>query len=288
MRLLAISDLHLDYRINREAVDTFTEHPDDWLIIGGDIFGGFDKAEDCFTALQRKFGRVIWVPGNHELWVMGTDKAMGIDDSPAKYGKVVELCRRLGVVTPEDPFVRWEGKGGPHYIVPLFLLYDYSFRPDEVSEEGAIAWAREEGLRCTDEDLIHPGSFGTKQAWCQARLEQTRQRLDELDQDIPWVMINHFPLRYDLVRLHRIPRFSIWCGTTLTEDWHDRYPADVVVSGHLHMRATDYRGGVRFEEVSLGYPRHWQQEKGIDHYLREILPGPAPWPAPDAGPFWRF
>jgi hypothetical protein len=87
-------------------------------------------------------------------------------------------------------------------------------------------------------------------------------------------LINHFPFREDLVRLRRIPRFSIWCGTRRTEDWHRRFPVAVVVSGHLHIRSTTYRDGVRFEEVSLGYPRDWQQEQGIQPYLREILPGP--------------
>ena len=85
-------------------------------------------------------------------------------------------------------------------------------------------------------------------------------------------MINHYPLRQDLVRLVRIPRFSIWCGTRRTENWHLRFNASVVVSGHLHIRATDYQDGVRFEEVSLGYPRNWNQDKGIQSYLRQILP----------------
>jgi len=47
------------------------------------------------------------------------------------------------------------------------------------------------------------------------------------------VLINHFPLREDLVRLRRIPRFSIWCGTKATQEWHTRFRAQVVVSGHL-------------------------------------------------------
>ena len=32
--------------------------------------------------------------------------------------------------------------------------------------------------------------------------------------------------------------------------------------------------GVRFEEVSLGYPSQYQPDLGLDSYLREILPGP--------------
>ena len=87
------------------------------------------------------------------------------------------------------------------------------------------------------------------------------------------VLVNHFPLREDLVNLRRIPRFSIWCGTRRTEDWHRRFDVAVVVSGHLHVRSSRWLDGVLFEEVSLGYPRQWQQELGIASYLREILPG---------------
>ena len=29
--------------------------------------------------------------------------------------------------------------------------------------------------------------------------------------------------------------------------------------------------GVKFEEVSLGYPKQWNQSRGIEHYLRRIL-----------------
>jgi hypothetical protein len=76
------------------------------------------------------------------------------------------------------------------------------------------------------------------------------------------------------VRLPRIPRFSIWCGTKRTEDWHTRFRAEVVVSGHLHMPATLWRDGVRFEEVSLGYPMQWKH-RGLVKSLREVLPGPA-------------
>jgi hypothetical protein len=88
-------------------------------------------------------------------------------------------------------------------------------------------------------------------------------------------------LRPDLAVLPRIPRFTIWCGTTQTADWHTRFAAEVVVSGHLHMRSTRWRNGVRFEEVSLGYPAQWQPARGADAYLRQILPAP-----PAAAPGW--
>ena len=71
--------------------------------------------------------------------------------------------------------------------------------------------------------------------------------------------------------LPRIPRFSIWCGTTKTEDWHRRFNVEAVVYGHLHLRASRELDGVRFDEVSLGYPKQWDQNRPIESYLRRII-----------------
>ena len=165
-------------------------------------------------------------------------------------------------------------------LVPLFLLYDYSFRPDDVAEHKAIEWAMEHHILCTDEAVLHPDPYSSRAAWCTARVEQTLARLESLPADCSTILINHFPLRYEHVRLPRIPRFSIWCGTRLTEDWHLRYRAEAVLYGHLHIRSTHYRDGVRFEEVSLGYPQNWSPDRGIEPYLRQILPDPHAEPEP--------
>ena len=46
--------------------------------------------------------------------------------------------------------------------------------------------------------------------------------------------------------------------------------------------------GVRFEEVAVGYPWHWQHAKGWGDYLRAILPGAAEAPeSGDGGPTWH-
>jgi hypothetical protein len=105
------------------------------------------------------------------------------------------------------------------------------------------------------------------------------------------VIINHWQLREDLVSLPNVPRFSLWCGTKKTEDWHNKFNAKVVISGHIHIRRTDWRDNTRFEEVSLGYPRQWQNcaERGLDinDLLREILPGPVTPPHEQKGTVWR-
>ncbi|HZI10209.1 MAG TPA: metallophosphoesterase [Myxococcus sp.] len=273
MKLYAISDLHLRHADNRKVLEDLPPHPEDWLIVAGDVGETLSELEYMLRTLTARFRQVLWVPGNHELWTLPSEKPPLRGE--ARYQRLVALCRSHGVLTPEDPYPRWPGEGPHRVLVPMFLGYDYTFRPDHVPAEKALEWAWEEDLLCTDEVLLHPEPYPSRSAWCAARVEATQARLQALPEGCSTILINHYPLRYEHVRLPRIPRFSIWCGTKRTEDWHTRYRAEVVVSGHLHMPATLWRDGVRFEEVSLGYPMQWKHRGGAERALREVLPGPA-------------
>src|SRR5205814_715833 len=101
-----------------------------------------------------------------------------------KYEACVRVCREHGVVTPEDPFVRWEGPGGPKWIVPLFLLYDYTFAPAGMTPADAMAWAKEAGLLCLDERYLHTAPHADKSAWCDARIAAAVARLEAHDRSI--------------------------------------------------------------------------------------------------------
>jgi 3',5'-cyclic AMP phosphodiesterase CpdA len=270
-RLLAISDLHVGHPANREALARLEgDYRHDWLILAGDTGDRPDHLTYALETLAPRFAQVIWTPGNHDLWCPPgvTDRSRG----EARYAELVAICRAHGVVTPEDPYLVWPAAPDT-VLVPMFLLYDYSFRPETVPADRALAWAADTGVLCRDESTLDPTPWPTRTAWCEARCDLTARRLDALPVDTRTILINHWPLRYDLARPPRIPRFSLWCGTTRTEDWARRYRARVVVSGHLHFRTTLVRHGIRYEEVSLGYPRDWRAERGVGWYLREILPG---------------
>jgi 3',5'-cyclic AMP phosphodiesterase CpdA len=273
MKLWAISDLHVGFEANRRLWETLPANLDDWLILAGDLGESESHLRFVLRIATLRYARVLWVPGNHELWTMPDDPSTLRGE--ARYDRCVEICRAHGVLTPEDPFPVWPGEGPPSVLAPMFVLYDYTFRPDDIAEGDALAWARQAGLECADERFLHPEPHASIPAWCHARCAATRARLDAVPADHRTILINHFPLRRDLARLPAIPRFSIWCGTRQTESWHLDYRARVVVSGHLHIRSTRWIDGVRFEEVSLGYPRQRSGQLAITHFLREILPGPA-------------
>lgn len=270
MTLWALSDLHVGYAANRRALEALSDHGDDWLILAGDTGDTLAQLDLVLDVVTTRFARVIWTPGNHDLWTprQWPDTRRGV----AHYQRLVEACQARGVVTPEDPFVVWPDTG--HVIAPCFTLYDYSFGPAGLTPDEAVAWAAETNVRCADELLLAPAPYASRAAWCASRVEATEARLAAAAATARLVLVNHFPLRPDLAVLPRVPRFTIWCGTTRTAEWHTRFSADVVVSGHVHMRSTRWRDAVRFEEVSLGYPGQWQEGKSIDDYLRQILPAP--------------
>jgi 3',5'-cyclic AMP phosphodiesterase CpdA len=279
-RLLAISDLHVGYAENREITESLRPgSAGDWLLLAGDVGEFLADIEQALRSLSQRFSTVVWVPGNHELWSHPRDPSPLRGEE--RYRRLVAVCRDLGIVTPEDPFPVWDGPGGPVTVAPLFVLYDYSFRPPgTATKDEALARAYAAGVVCADEALLYPDPYPSREDWCSARLEITERRLAGRDRSLPVVLVNHFPLVREPTRSLRYPEFAQWCGTERTSDWHLRFDAAAVVYGHLHIPRTTWHDGVRFEEVSLGYPREWrnwqelrQREPGA---VTQILPAPAP------------
>jgi 3',5'-cyclic AMP phosphodiesterase CpdA len=275
-RLLAVSDLHVAYPDNREIVaNLWPQSASDWLLVAGDIGELAADIEWTLRLLSQRFAAVVWTPGNHELWTCRADPVQLRGEHRYRY--IVQLCRQLGVFTPEDRYLVWRGHDGPVVIVPLFLLYDYSFLPPgaQTTSDG-IAQAFEAGVVCTDEVLLHPDPYPTRQAWCEARLTATERRLAGLAPGTRTVLVSHFPLTREPTNNLIYPEFAQWCGTTRTADWHIRFNAAAVVYGHLHIPRTTWYDGVRFEEVSLGYPEERQLHDRSLATLREILPAGGP------------
>jgi 3',5'-cyclic AMP phosphodiesterase CpdA len=272
-KLLAVSDLHVAHAENRRVTESLRPGSDtDWLIVAGDIGELYEDIEGALTLLAGRFAKVVWAPGNHELWTHPQDP---VDlRGEKRYLQLVELCRRLGVLTPEDPYHVWQGEGGPVTVAPLFALYDYTFRaPGATTTEESLRIAQEAGIICTDEYLLHPDPYPSRDAWCRTRVAYSEQRLSGADPDIPTVLVNHWPLVRQPTAVLRHPEFAQWCGTELTAEWHTRFRATTVVYGHLHIPRTTWYDGVRFEEVSIGYPREWKPRPSHPS-LRQILPSP--------------
>lgn len=268
--LLAISDLHVEHAANRAVVETFRPTArGDWLLVAGDVASSLPQVRWALGLLKERFSTVVWAPGNHELHAYPHDKTepRGLD----RYLALVEMCRELGVFTPEDEFPVWDGAQGRIRVAPLFLLYDYSFgKALSGSQHRALSLAYQAGVVCDDEFLLSAEPFESRQEWCESRLTETRNRLVDAQPNLPTVLVNHFPMRIEETRALARPQFAQWCGTQETAEWHREFRAVCVVYGHLHIPRTTWHAGVPFEEVSLGYPR--ERRPGRSIAPRQILP----------------
>ena len=309
-KLWAISDLHCNRPATWKYIKEMGSHNDDWILIAGDVCDGWseEKFTSCLHLFTHRFGKVVWTPGNHELYTRphlhsesGDVSAGGVQSGPAQYERLITLCHQCGVLTPEDPYLRYRGasRGRPDtpfispssseayakkekqrdadeiplYICPIFTLYDYSFRPNYVKREDALAWAQAQGVNCTDEIALRNEPFSSREEWCWERIDRTERKLEEITLDgSHTVLCSHFPLRYDTVICPYVPAFSVWCGSERTAEFHLRFNAEAVVFGHTHNRATTLVDNVQFHEVSLGYPNQYQSSNKIEYYFSQILP----------------
>lgn len=124
MRVFALSDIHVDYDDNAAWVDRIStaDHRDDVLILAGDVSHKPALLAWCLRTLAARFAQVLFVPGNHDLWVLGEDPAK---TSLRKFDEVCAIARDEGVSMAS--FHR-DGLS----IVPLLGWYDYSFgTPDD-------------------------------------------------------------------------------------------------------------------------------------------------------------
>src|ERR1051326_8913496 len=193
MRLLAISDLHVSYPRNRQWVaDLPPGEPGDWLLVAGDVGEKAEDIEWVLRTLSVRFGTVVWVPGNHDLWAHPRDPL--VLRGEARYRHLVQVCRDLGVITPEDPYPVWDGPGGPLVIVPLFVLYVLrspcsSRRGGARRKEDGRPLPYKAGLMGTDERHLYPDPYPSREAWCQARIDTTLPRLEALDPALPTILV---------------------------------------------------------------------------------------------------
>ena len=118
MKVFALSDVHVDYPENKKWLFELSQfdYREDVLILAGDLTDNLLLLKECFRSVQGKFKSVLYLPGNHELWIRAHDTGNSID----KFHRICELAVSEGLhVTPQ--------RFGALTIVPLFSWFDFSF-----------------------------------------------------------------------------------------------------------------------------------------------------------------
>ena len=236
-RILAISDLHADFRENRALLEELPSvaYQRDILIAAGDISDRLETLKVTLALLRTKFLKVFYVPGNHELWVR-----KGSHTSIEKFFSVLALCDSLDIQTsPEKVDTTW--------IVPLFSWYDPQFDVDDSADGDALGgWA--DFYFCK----WPPGLEQVSDVFL--RMNEPRLRA----YDGPVISFSHFLPRRDLLpaverlKFKGLPKVA---GCTALDGQIRALQSSIHVFGHSHIHCDRIIDGIRYIQNPLRYPR---------------------------------
>ncbi len=260
-RVWVISDIHIDYQENFNQLMDFARrgHQLDVLIIAGDATDRLDKLQRLFEMLVPCFYRVMFVPGNHELWIRRSD----FQDSLEKFNAIQELCHYHGVQT--EPFRL--GQFRSVWLVPLQSWYD-----DKQYPEFSLFLEKTGTVDRTGDmwgDFFHtrwPETLGVPLA---EHFAQLNEPFLNWNFDAPVISFSHFLPRQELIFSSDIERsllakmfdphpefnFSRVAGSLRIHDQIRRLGSQVHVYGHQHRNRTRNLGGVTYVSHCMGYPK---------------------------------
>jgi len=244
MRIFAVSDLHTDFADNRRRLRQVspTSYLRDVLVVAGDIADDLRVIDWTLRTLRSRFGRVFYVPGNHELWVRD-----GKYDSVEKFRRILRLCEEIDVYTGP-------GKVGKNWIVPLFSWYEPDYdRQGEADVSSLEGWA--DFYFCK-----WPVETG---AVAEYFLSLNESRIKEYDG--PVITLSHFLPRREL--LPAVERLSfkglpLVAGTLALDRQIRALNSAIHVFGHSHIDFDQVIEGVRYIHHAFDYPQRegWSKE----------------------------
>lgn len=237
MRVFAVSDIHIDYDENARWIANLStaEYQDDVLILAGDVTDELQLLEWCLTALAKRFKKVLFVPGNHDLWVIreGNEK-----NSLQKFDDVCAVVESSGASMQA---FREHGIS----IIPLLAWYDYSF--GEPSLELKSVWMDYRACRWPsgfmEKDIAaHFGAFNNKQS-------------SRVGDNV--ITYSHFLPRIDLMPgfIPNVHKFLYpILGSAQIECQLRRLNPNIHVYGHSHVNRHVRIDGVSYVNNAFGYP----------------------------------
>jgi predicted phosphodiesterase len=237
MRVFALSDIHIDYSANAMWIANLSvaEYQDDVLILAGDVTDIQKLFGWCLNMLTKRFKKVLFVPGNHELWVMREDREK---NSLQKFDDVCAVVESTGA-----SMQAFHERGVS--IVPLLGWYDYSF--GEPSQELRAMWMDYHSCRW-------PAGFAERDIaahFAAFNHEQSRIASGKV------ITFSHFLPRIDLMPEY-IPGaqrvlYPVLGSVQLESQLRRLNPA-IHVYGHSHVNRQVKIDGVLYINNAFGYP----------------------------------
>ncbi len=237
MRIFALSDIHVDFEDNAIWVSSLSaqDFREDLLILAGDVSESLALLARSLELLASRFRKVLFVPGNHDLWVIRDGQGKTSFDKFNEITAVMRDCGVSGAAFHDDTIS----------IIPLLGWYDYSF--GKPSDELAAMWA--DFLYCQ-----WPENVGMKEV---ARHFAAMNEPLTRPPNNCVISFSHFVPRIDVM-----PRFISESnrvvypvlGSKLVERQIRQLRSDIHVYGHTHVNRRVDIDGVTYINNAFGYP----------------------------------
>lgn len=236
MRVFAVSDIHIDYAENRRWFLGLSEqdYTDDLLILGGDVTDIPALLAEAFQAVRKRFHAVLFVPGNHDLWV----RRNAGKDSLAHFHLIRRIAEDYGLHT------------GPYHtddlsLVPLLGWYDFSF--GQPCKELQSLWV--DFHACTWPE--HLDAAAVTSLFTGMNEEHLAIRNTTV------ISFSHFLPRIDLMPdIIPISKRIVYpvLGATRLEEQIRRLGPSIHVYGHSHVNMRIKKQGILYINNAFGYP----------------------------------
>lgn len=244
MRVFAISDIHADFAPNaRWIADVSTvDYRNDILILAGDVTDRLPLLGWCLSTLAARFRKVLFVPGNHELWVVrdGQDKT-----SWQKLEEVTAVAASSGASMQP---LHADGVS----IFPLLSWYDYSF--GEPSAELESMWMDFHACRW-------PEGSGVKDIALRLAGFNDRYVASGSGKTITF---SHFLPRRDLLPQGSRRVLDPVLGTMQLDRQLRLLNPSIHVYGHSHINRNVQIDGISYINNAFGYPHEtWMTSRRL-------------------------
>ncbi len=236
MRILALSDVHIDFEENRKWLFGLSQYDykNDFLILAGDVTHDVLSLARAFEFLKCCFLEVIYTPGNHDLWVLQEDDKNSLE----KFNFINHIAEDCGIRM--DPITV-----GAISIVPLLGWYDYSF--GKPSNNLLNIWS--DYISCEWPDGFNESMI------TQYFVSMNESFLSIKNQYV--ISFSHYLPRLDLVPSCIPLKDKELCpvfGTSLLEKQIRRLGSHIHIYGHHHLNVSEYRDNILYINNAFGYP----------------------------------
>jgi predicted phosphodiesterase len=237
MRIFALSDIHVDFDVNARWISSLSaqDYREDFLILAGDVSDSLPLLAKNLEILANRFRKVLYVPGNHDLWVIRDGKGKTSFDKFKEIAAVMRNCGVSGSAFHDDLIS----------ILPLLGWYDYSF--GDPSDELMTTWA--DFFFCK-----WPEDIGMKEV--ASRFAAMNEPLVRPPNNRV-ISFSHFVPRVDVMPDFISERNRVVypvLGSVLLERQIRQIRSDIHVYGHTHVNRRVDIDGTAYINNAFGYP----------------------------------